>query len=130
MEQAKGDNIRIVDNTRKIADAERQSINTPIQGTSADMVKLCMVNLASRSRWKLNNEKLQKLQEEFTALGGKLVMQVHDELICQVPEETRTRCAEILSEIMIISPLEKISIPMVVDISMVRVWNGPEVPYD
>lgn len=127
MEQAKSDNIRIVDNTRKIADAERQSINTPIQGTSADMVKLCMVNLASRSRWKLNNEKLQKLQEEFTALGGKLVMQVHDELICQVPEETRTRCAEILSEIMIISPLEKISIPMVVDIDCCRVWNGEKI---
>ena len=55
------------------AAAERVSVNMPIQGTAADVIKLAMVNIS-------NEIKDQKMK-------SKMSIQVHDELIFEVPQE-------------------------------------------
>lgn len=109
-EQAKRDNIKIVDNTLKIADAERQAINTPIQGTSADMVKLAMVNLSNDA--------------DFRRLGGVIKMQIHDELICQGPKENAKELSSVIQRVMQESPQAKIKLPWRCDMVISEKWNG------
>lgn len=109
-EQAKRDNLKIVDNTLKIADAERQAINTPIQGTSADMVKLSMVNLA-------NNK-------EFRKLGGRIVLQIHDEIGIEGPEENAKELCRVFKQVMETSPQVKIKLPWRCDMVVCKEWNG------
>ena len=61
---------------------ERVALNMPIQGTAADIIKLAMVRVHER----LREEKLQ----------AKLILQVHDELIVECPEEEAERVCELL----------------------------------
>lgn len=110
MEQAKQDNIKIIDNTLKIADAERQAINTPIQGTASDMIKLSMVNL-------YNDEKFRKL-------GGRIVLQIHDELGIEGPEENAKELAKEFQRVMETSPQAKIKLPWRCDMVVCKCWNG------
>ena len=63
---------------------ERVALNTPIQGTAADIIKLAMVRVHKR----LAAEKL----------SSKLILQVHDELIIEAPIEEKERAADILRE--------------------------------
>jgi DNA polymerase-1 len=55
--------------------AMRASINTPIQGSAADIVMMAMIKL-----WK---------SEELKRLGWKLLLQIHDEVILEGPKESR-----------------------------------------
>ncbi len=71
--------------TEKTA-AERVAVNSPIQGSAADIVKMAMVKLHHR----LKQEKL----------ASRILLQVHDEIILEVPEEERERAARIVKEIM------------------------------
>ena len=68
------------------AGAERAAINAPMQGTAADLIKLAMVKV---QRW-LDDEKL----------ATRLVMQVHDELVLEVPEAELERVKERIPELM------------------------------
>lgn len=113
IEQAKQENIRIVDNTLRIADAERQAINTPIQGTASDMIKLSMVNLAH--------------SDEFRKLGGKIVLQIHDELGIEGPEENAKELCKVFQKIMETSPQDKIKLPWRCDMVVCRCWNGESI---
>ena len=63
---------------------ERMAMNTPIQGTAADIIKLAMVRVYRR----LAAEGLQ----------AKLILQVHDELIVECPENEREQAAKILGD--------------------------------
>lgn len=63
---------------------ERMAMNTPIQGTAADIIKLAMIRV------------FRRLADE--GLRAKLVLQVHDELIVETPAEEAKRAAEILGE--------------------------------
>jgi DNA polymerase-1 len=66
--------------------AERAAINAPMQGTAADLIKLAMIAVQN---W-LDKEKLKTL----------LIMQVHDELVLEVPQEEMTLVKEKLRELM------------------------------
>jgi DNA polymerase-1 len=66
--------------------AERQAINMPIQGTSADMIKIAMVNLSRALK--------------THGLKSRLLMQVHDELICEVPPGETERMRELVTQVM------------------------------
>lgn len=116
VEQAAKENIKIVDNTSKISAAERQAINTPIQGTASDMIKLAMVNL-------YNNP-------DFRRLGGRIVLQIHDELGIEAPKENLKEIAKLYQNIMETSPQSKIKLPWRCDMVICERWYGEEIKLD
>ncbi|MDE7243073.1 MAG: DNA polymerase I [Oscillospiraceae bacterium] len=78
---------------------ERVALNMPIQGTAADIIKLAMVKVFDR------------LKKE--GLAAKLIMQVHDELIVECPEEETERVAALLEEEM--EGVMELSVPLVAE---------------
>lgn len=78
--------IRVINNTQKIADASRKCVNSIIQGSAAEQTKMAMLMIESNEEWK--------------AIGGRLLLPVHDELIAEVPIENYKRGAELLSQMM------------------------------
>lgn len=114
IKNARKDGIIIIDNTMKIADAERQCVNSRIQGSAAQQIKLAMIQLGKN--------------EEFKKLGGQVILQVHDELIAEVPFENRVRCGEIMSETMANCAKDIITtVPFKCDVEITRMWFGEEV---
>lgn len=86
--------------------AERNSINAPIQGSAADIIKIAMINIHKR------------LQKE--AWQTKMLLQVHDELVFEVPQTELERATE-----MIRSEMENayaIDVPLVVDVGVGHNW--------
>lgn len=113
MLEAKSRGISIKDNGGFIADAERQCINSVIQGSSADMTKLAMIAIGNDEYLKQRN--------------CQLLLQVHDEVIAECPEEYAKECADRLSELMIGAASTKISVPMKCDAEVTRVWYGEPI---
>lgn len=112
-ERALQEGIKITDNGGKIADAERQCLNSVIQGTAADMTKYAMI--------KVHRDK------ELKELGFHLMIPVHDELLGELPKENAKRGAERLTEVMIEAAKDIISLPMKCDPSIVERWYGEEI---
>ena len=91
-------------NTR--AFGERVARNMPIQGTAADIIKLAMVNVD------------RALREE--GLSARLILQVHDELIAECPEEEAERVKELLEREM--ESAARLSIPLTAEAHSARSW--------
>jgi DNA polymerase-1 len=85
---------------------ERVALNMPIQGTAADIMKLAMVRVYRR----LKKENLQ----------AKLLLQVHDELIVECPEEEGAQVAQLLEEEM--EQVVQFSVPMLAEAHSGRNW--------
>jgi DNA polymerase-1 len=86
--------------------AERNAINAPIQGTSADIIKLAMINVDAR----LKKEGLQ----------SRMVLQIHDELVFDaVREEVDTLCAIVKEEMENVTSL---SVPLTVECNYGNNW--------
>lgn len=85
---------------------ERMAMNTPIQGTAADIIKLAMVRV-----WR-------RLREE--GLKARLVLQVHDELIVEAPAAEKKKAAKILGEEM--KNAAALSVPLTADVSEGTDW--------
>jgi DNA polymerase-1 len=87
--------------------AERAAINAPMQGTAADLIKLAMVAVQN---W-LDEEKLQT----------KLIMQVHDELVLEVPEaeldEVKGKVRELMQNV------ANLEVPLIVDVGVGDNWD-------
>lgn len=87
---------------------ERVALNTPIQGTAADVIKLAMVHV-----W-------QRLQNE--GLQAKLILQIHDELIVECPEAETDKVKAILTEEM--ENVVHYSVPLTADANAGKSWSG------
>jgi len=87
--------------------AERAAINAPMQGTAADLVKLAMIAVQG---W-LDREKL----------AAKLVLQVHDELVLEVPASEVARITHELPGLM--TGVAELRVPLVVDIGAGPNWD-------
>lgn len=85
---------------------ERVALNTPIQGTAADIIKLAMVRVDNR----LINEELK----------SKLILQVHDELIVEAHKDEVNKVKQILSEEM--QGAMELNVPLKVDMSTGHSW--------
>ena len=85
---------------------ERVALNTPIQGTAADIIKLAMVRVYNR----LHREQLQ----------SRLILQVHDELIVEAREDETERVKQILKEEM--ENAMQLDVPLTVDMSTGHSW--------
>jgi len=87
--------------------AERAAINAPMQGTAADLIKLAMIAVRG---W-LDRERL----------STKLIMQVHDELVLEAPEDELARVKAEIPELM--SGVAKLKVPLVVDVGSGQNWE-------
>jgi DNA polymerase-1 len=65
---------------------EREAINAPVQGTAADIMKLAMQYIPPAL--------------EAAGLHGRMLLQVHDELVLEVPREELDRTARVVQEVM------------------------------
>jgi DNA polymerase-1 len=87
--------------------AERAAINAPMQGTAADLIKLAMVAV---QRWL-----------DDARLAAKLVMQVHDELVLEVPEGELEAVREGVRERM--ENVARLEVPLVVEVGVGENWD-------
>lgn len=87
--------------------AERVAVNSPIQGTSADMIKIAMINI----------------EKEFKEknLKTKMIMQVHDELVFEVPEDEKEIVEKIVKDKM--ENAIDLKVPIVVDVGWGSNWE-------
>lgn len=93
-------------NTRALG--ERLAINSPIQGTAADIIKIAMI----------------RIRDAFHAEGmkGKMVLQVHDELVFELPEDELDAAGRIIKEKM--ENVVALSVPLKVEMGYGRNWAG------
>ncbi|CAN1529635.1 PolA DNA polymerase I - 3'-5' exonuclease and polymerase domains [Methylophilaceae bacterium] len=95
-------------NGMRRAGAERAAINAPMQGTAADLIKLAMIAV---DQW-LGEAKLQ----------SKLIMQVHDELVLEVPEAELAVVKAKLTELM--QGVAQLSVPLLVEVGVGKNWES------
>lgn len=86
--------------------AERVAINTPIQGTAADVIKLAMLAIAARLR--------------DAGLRARMLLQVHDELLFEVPEDETDRVGALVRESM--EQVMPLKVPLRVDVGSGCNW--------
>ena len=86
--------------------AERTAINTPIQGSAADILKIAMIEMARR----LKEEKLQ----------ATMLLQVHDELVFEVPESELEQLNQLVKEVM--EHAVSLHVPLITDSSWGKTW--------
>ncbi|MDW8468184.1 MAG: DNA polymerase I [Burkholderiales bacterium] len=89
------------------AAAERAAINAPMQGTAADLIKLAMIAV---QRWLDENR-----------MRTKLIMQVHDELVLEAPQEEVAAVKEAVRERM--QSVAELEVPLVVDVGVGDNWD-------
>jgi DNA polymerase-1 len=87
--------------------AERTALNSPLQGTAADLIKLAMISIDERLA-----------AEKFEA---KMILQVHDELLFEAPPKEKSKLEKLVREEM--EGVHKLAVPLVVEISSGPNWR-------
>ena len=95
-------------NVQRRNGAERAAINAPMQGTAADLIKLAMIAV---DKW---------LKE--TGLKTKLIMQVHDELVLEVPDNELELVKQKLPDLM--QNVVKLSVPLLAEVGVGSNWES------
>lgn len=84
--------------------AERAAFNTAVQGSAADLMKLAMI----------------RLDRALDRLGARLLLQVHDEVLIEVPAQHAGQAAEVTQQVM--EQVMPLAVPLTVDLSVGRTW--------
>ncbi len=95
------------DNRQVRESAERIAINSPIQGSAADLIKVAMIRLSRN---------LKKIK-----LNSKMILQVHDELLFECPVQEKKEIESLVRKEM--EGAYSLSVPLVVDIGWGKNWN-------
>ena len=87
--------------------AERTAVNTPLQGTAADLIKKAMI----------------RLDGELTRLGlrTRMLLQVHDELVLECPPEELAEASKLVKQTM--ESVAKLRVPLLVDVGHGSNWR-------
>jgi DNA polymerase I len=93
--------------------AERTAVNTPLQGTAADLIKIAMIRIDEAVRDR--------------NLKSRMTLQVHDELVFEVPEEELDVMRSLVREYM--EKVYPLSVPLVVEIGVGKNWRDLEDSY-
>ncbi len=93
-------------NTMQRIAAQNMAVNTPIQGAAADIIKRAMIDVHHRLRQ--------------SGLRTRMLLQVHDELVLDVPEEELEKAQELLVEAM--ENAASLNVPLAVSIGHGRSW--------
>lgn len=101
VEQIKSTNFNIRQFGKRIA------INTPIQGTAADIMKIAMINVYN------------KLNE--TNMKSKIILQVHDEMIIEAPKDEEEKVKELIKREM--ENVIKLKVPLLAEVSCAKSWD-------
>ena len=99
-------------NYHKRSFAERTAINTPIQGSAADIMKVAMIDVYNR------------LQSEEIRDQARMLLQVHDELVLEVKQDLLTRTARIIKEEM--ETAVDLDVPLIVDLQTGSNWRDKQ----
>ena len=94
-------------NQQMISQARRQAINTVIQGSAADIIKMAMIRVHR--------------DEALRDLDARLILQVHDELLLEAPDDTAHEAGGRLEEIM--RTVAALDVPLAVDWGVGKDWN-------
>ena len=91
--------------------AERQAINAPIQGSAADIIKRAMVHLPPAIA--------------AAGLSAKMLLQVHDELIFEVPDDQAEAASALIREVMekAHQPVLALDVPLVAEAGIAQSWS-------
>ncbi|HEV8075981.1 MAG TPA: DNA polymerase I, partial [Candidatus Acidoferrum sp.] len=87
--------------------AERTALNSPLQGTAADLIKMAMISIDAR------------LKEE--KLAAKMILQVHDELLFELPVKEKSKLEKLVKEEM--ENVHKLAVPLVVEMGTGPNWR-------
>ena len=90
--------------------AERTALNSPLQGTAADLIKMAMINIDRRLA-----------EEKFEA---KMILQVHDELLFEAPAKERAKLEKLVKEEM--EGVYKLAVPIVAEVGTGPNWRDLE----
>ncbi|MGA9496471.1 MAG: DNA polymerase, partial [Terriglobales bacterium] len=90
--------------------AERTAVNTPLQGTAADLIKLAMIQI---------DKEIQKRE-----LKSRMTLQVHDELVFEVPENEVDTMRRLVREHM--EGAHALAVPLIVEIGVGANWRDME----
>lgn len=94
-------------NAQLEAQARRQAVNTVIQGSAADIIKMAMLAVAHDGTLK--------------SLNARLILQIHDELVLEAPEASARQAGERLASLM--TGVVELSVPLVADVGVGRDWG-------
>ena len=109
-DEIKKNNLILIENSGKIAEAERQSVNARIQSSAGELTKLAMIRIF--------------YDKELNDLGFKLVLQIHDEVIGECPIENADACAQRLTYLMVQTAIDEgIGVPFKCDPTVEINWN-------
>jgi DNA polymerase-1 len=87
-------------------EAERQAMNTPVQGSAADLIKRAMIDLAAALRER--------------KLASRLILQIHDELLLEVPAAEAEAAKALVKQVM--EGALALDVPLVADARLGRSW--------
>ena len=87
--------------------AERTAVNTPLQGTAADLIKIAMIRIDAALRER--------------GLKSRMTLQVHDELVFEVPEEEVDAMRTLVREQM--ENVHPLTVPLLVEVGVGQNWR-------